>query len=581
MSTDTYEADVAEVPDAQPLPSDDEATAPLVDDQPAPATDENQDQEDDGGPPPLPPLLETGASTLATAGSGIYAATGAAGLVAAASVATVAGVAYGMRRSQQRRAAAQAGRAGAGRTAQGRGRFFGSAAGGVGGRAARRGAARAAGTGGRAGAGAGRGAVAGRHRSASGGLAGRGRTGTGRGAAGRGASPFGRGGSRPGGGGLTGPRTGGGRRGAAGGLFGPGGGGSARGSAGRRAGASRGGLFGGPASRSAPGRRSGTGRGGLFGGAAGRTARRARGRGRSTSIIDPPMSTSQGRGRGRGRLRQRVRAGWNHPRTRKVRKRIRSGWQHPRTRRVRARARFGWRWTRTHLRGRSQRLRSYLRNRRWSLRLRGWWRGTRDLFSRWWSSLLNRASDPRYGPLRGWQLWTAAASIGALGANTKKSQPRVLTGRIIGTAAPVPGGEGPLALAGRAVLALTVGEGEAPLATEVQRLKDAAQEMKEALQGLGMADVGMLTFEQCLKELGPSLLAVADGMQALRDSATEEQPLDGSVLEFFGVIGDATHGAAEVADEMPGLFRAAHSDELARLEAPRRNEHRWDLNAQD
>src|SRR5699024_715873 len=55
------------------------------------------------------------------------------------------------------------------------------------------------------------------------------------------------------------------------------------------------------------------------------------------------------------------------------------------------------------------------------------------------------------------------------------------------------------------------------------------------------------------------------------------QPLDPSVLEFFGTIEDAARGASEVADELPGLFRAAHEVELERLENPRRGEHKWDV----
>ncbi|CAM3747681.1 hypothetical protein [Nocardiopsis rhodophaea] len=248
---------------------------------------------------------------------------------------------------------------------------------------------------------------------------------------------------------------------------------------------------------------------------------------------------------------------------------------------MRARTRSGWRSARIHIRSRSKRIGGYLRKRKWALRARGWWRAGRDMWSRWWNRLFTRAADPRYGRLRGWQLWTAAASIGVLGAGEKRSHPRVLTGRIIGTAAPTPGDDGPLTLAGRLVLALTIGEGEPPLAPEVQRVRDAAQELKDALSALGGSQVGMLTYEQGLKELGPTLTAVADGFKEMGTTAEDEQPLDASVLEFFGVISDATSGAAEVADEMPGLFRVAHEVELERLEAPRRNEHKWDVSQQD
>ncbi|WP_053619086.1 hypothetical protein [Nocardiopsis sp. NRRL B-16309] len=567
MHTDTHDetdappgADETEIPEPTPLPETESTPG-------APETGggQNDDQDETGeGPPPLPPLLETGASTLATAGSGIYAATGAAGLVAAAGIATVAGVAYGVSRARATRAGAAGSRAGAARSGRGAagagrgGRFLGSGGGGLSGRTAR-GAGRGAGAGSRAGAGLG--AAGGRHRSAAGGLAGASRSGAGRGAGGlgRGSSPAGRGGSRSSGGGslLGGGSSSAGRRGS-----------GRRGSGTSRGGG--GGLLGGGGAyrgRSGGGRgRSGRG-GGLFGPGAGSAARssRRRGRGRSTSIIDPATGRSR-TGASRGRLRRGLRAGWTHPRMRRARAITRRGWSRGRTR----------------IRSHTKRLSSYLRKRKWVLRMRGWRRGLWDWFGGLWASLLGRARDPRYGPMRGWQLGIAAAAIGALGAGGKKSTPRPpLVGRIIGTAAPVPG-DGPFVMAGRTIFALTTGEEkETPLAPEVQRVRDAAQEIQDALAALGGSAVGMLAYEQGLKELGPTLAAIADGVKNMATTAEDEQPLDGSVLEFFGTIEDAARGASEVAEELPGLFRAAHEVELDRLENPRNNEQKWDVSQQD
>src|SRR5699024_4088876 len=216
--------------------------------------------------------------------------------------------------------------------------------------------------------------------------------------------------------------------------------------------------------------------GGLFGGPAGRSARRARSRsrGRTTAITDPaiPITTTPGR----------------------LRRALRAGWQHPRTQRARVRARKSWHKSRVRIRSRSRRLGDYLRKRKWALRMRGWGRGLADWWSRLWDALRTRASDPRYGRLHGLQLTAAAAALGALGAGTKKTEPRPtpLVGRIIGTAAPTPGEDGPITVAGRTLLALTTGE-EETLAPEVQRIKDAAQELNEGMASLGLSDVGMLT----------------------------------------------------------------------------------------
>ena len=563
--TVTDDRQEAEVPDAAPLPA--EPSPP--DAEPGEHEHGQEHEHDAGGPPPLPPLLETGASTLATAGSGIYAAAGPAGLVAAAGVATVAGVAYGIRHHQNKKHTA-AGSAGGGRGAGGRGRFFGSPGRGGGrtGRSTRSGAMS-----GRSGL------SGGRHRSsrsATGGLTGAGGR-SARGMGGRGslgsAGSAGRGGGR----GLFGPggSRAGGRSSGSGGLFGSAGASRSGRSAAGRGGSRSGGLFGsgGAGSRSAgSARRSPSSRrvGGLFGGgAAGRSARRARGR--TTAITDPAVPVSSGR----GRLRRVVRRGWEHPRAQRARVRARKGWHRSRvrSRRVASRARV-------RIRDHSTRLASYLRKRKWALRLRGWGTSFSDWFSRLWDGLRGRASDPRYGRLKGWQLTAAAAAIGALGAGKKKSDPRPpLVGRIIGTAAPTPGEHGPLSIAGRTLLALTVGEGEA-LAPEVQRVKDAAEEMKAALSQLGGSQVGMLTYEQGLKQLGPILAVVADGLKDMAATAEDEQPLDSSVLEFFGTIEDAARGASQVAEELPGLFRAAHEVELERLENPRRGEEKWDVSQQ-
>lgn len=259
---------------------------------------------------------------------------------------------------------------------------------------------------------------------------------------------------------------------------------------------------------------------------------------------------------------------------------MRRGWEHPRTQRARVRARKGWHKSRVRIRSRTKRLSTYLRKRKWALRMRGWGTSVSDWWSRVWDALFRRASDPRYGHLKGWQLTVAAAAIGALGAGKKKTAPRPpLVGRIIGTAAPTPG-DGPIITAGRTLLAITTGEGDEALAPEVQRVKDAADEIKEALAQLGGSQVGMLTYEQGLKEISPILGIIADGLKDMASTAEDEQPLDPSVLEFFGTIEDAARGASQVAEELPGLFRAAHEVELERLENPRRGEEKWDVSQQ-
>jgi hypothetical protein len=257
-------------------------------------------------------------------------------------------------------------------------------------------------------------------------------------------------------------------------------------------------------------------------------------------------------------------------------RRLREGWHSPHARRIRAGAVRRLRSTSTQ----AQRLGRYIARRKWTLRVRYWARAGRDWLTRWWRSATGRAADVRYGRLAGWELKVAAAAIGLIGARRKKALPSPpLIGRIIGTAAPVPG-RGGIPMPGRVLAAITAGEGEEPpLATEVERVREAASELKQALEALGGADISMLAYEQGLKELESVFEGLADGMKEMGSRADDEQPLAPEVTEFFDVIGEAVRGSAEVAAEMPGLFRAAHEVELARFEAPRRNEQKWDISA--
>lgn len=569
----TVTDDEVEVPDAAPLPA--EEPPPPAEGGGESTHDQDEKKETEAGPPPLPPLLEAAGSSMVTAGSGIYAAAGPAGLVAAMGVATVAGVAYGVRRAKKNASSSS----GSGRqTGAGiAGRFFGTP--GTGGRRGGRFGSLNGGRGGGRGTGGAAGLGRGRHRSAagSGGLTGAAARAARRNGASR-SGGLGSAGARSGSGRLFGPRGSGrsggssllgGGRGAAGrgsGLFG---GGSRSGPGAGRSGS---GLFGGSTAGSRSGRsgswgssrRSGISGGGLFGGAAGRSARR----GRVTAISDPAARTGIGRGRGHSRIRRVVKRGW----------------EHPRVQRTRVRARKGWHKSRVRIRSHSKRLGDYLRKRKWTLRIRGWGHSFADWWSGIWSALTGRASDPRYGPLKGWQLGAAAVAIGAIGAGKKTAAPRPpLVGRVIGTAAPTPDEDGgPLTLggAGRVLLALTLGEGEEVLAPEVQRMKTAAEELKSAMAALGGADIGMLEYLQGLKELESSLTEIADGIKEMGGQSEEEQPVGGSTLAFFGTIEDAVRGSATIAEEMPGLFEAEHEVELERLRNPRRGEAKWDITHQ-
>ncbi|MBB5495809.1 hypothetical protein [Nocardiopsis metallicus] len=553
-----------DIPEAEPLPALDEtektsATAvtpaeELTPEQAATLGQAQQDEEEEAGPPPLPPLLELAGSNIATTGGLAYGAAGVAGLLAVGAVATVGTAAYlakgaRERRDRRERAALRGG------VEPGRRGF--------------RSLVRGAGPGGRGalggGPGRGRGLAGG-----VGGLAGRARSGA-SGAGGR-SGLFG---SRSGGGAGRGGALAGGRSGGGAGLLGRSGG-SAGGLAGRSGGASggrwggagsasRGGLAGGRSSGGGslfgPGRSGGAHRAGARGG--GRSgarglfgAARRRPFGRVTAISDPAMPT---RASGRRPLRGAfgaVRRGWNHPRTRRGRVRFRRA---------------------------SERTRDYMRKRARRLRTTAFWHS----LAGWWGRLWGRIrGDERYGPMSSASAAASALAVAALGPSRRRSAPRrVITGRVIGTSARTPGelssARRPLAIGAGASGTELEGHPMSKKPGEIIRAETAADEMQAALAAFGGADVHMLTYEQGLIALPQILRRIGHGLGQMSSSAEGEQPLDPAVVEFMHQISAAVHQVADVSDELPGLFRAAHEKELELLEDRRPHAERWDRSRRD
>ncbi|WP_306365984.1 hypothetical protein [Nocardiopsis sp. CC223A] len=204
----------------------------------------------------------------------------------------------------------------------------------------------------------------------------------------------------------------------------------------------------------------------------------------------------------------------------------------------------------------------------------------------WWGRLWSRIRrDDRYGPMWSASAAASALAVAVLGPSRKASQPRrALTGRVIGASARTPG---ELTAKGR----LAIGAGEAsgaPLEgnvmkkpNEIIRAEAAADELRAALAAFGGADVHMLTYEGGLQALPDMLRTIGKGLHEMSSIAEGEQPLHPSVLQYMHQISAAVHQVAAVADELPGLFRAAHETELQRLEAPRAGEHRWDASQRD
>lgn len=86
---------------------------------------------------------------------------------------------------------------------------------------------------------------------------------------------------------------------------------------------------------------------------------------------------------------------------------------------------------------------------------------------------------------------------------------------------------------------------------------------------------GMLEWGQDMAMLEDVLANVAGVLEAL-ERGTDGLPIEPAVKSTIGTVAALQHSCAEAAGEIHTTFRAVHADELARLENPRANEHKWD-----
>lgn len=231
----------------------------------------------------------------------------------------------------------------------------------------------------------------------------------------------------------------------------------------------------------------------------------------------------------------------------------------------------------------SVRTRDYMRKRARRLRATAFWHG----LAGWWGRLWGRIrGDERYGPMSAASAAASALAVAAMGPSRRRSTPRpALTGRVIGTSARTPG-----EITARERLAIGAGsssgtELEGHLVArkpgEIIRAETAADEMRAALAAFGSADVHMLTYEQGLAALPNILSTIGTGLSQMSSMAEGEQPLNPAVIEYMHQISAAVHQVANVAGELPGLFRAAHESELELLEDRRPHAERWDRSRRD
>lgn len=80
--------------------------------------------------------------------------------------------------------------------------------------------------------------------------------------------------------------------------------------------------------------------------------------------------------------------------------------------------------------------------------------------------------------------------------------------------------------------------------------------------------------------LGPILDAVGRGIDTVHATAVNQLPLHPAVADAIGQIGQNQRAASSLAGEAHSLFRRIHERDIARVEAPRVGEDRWNVAGQ-
>ena len=87
----------------------------------------------------------------------------------------------------------------------------------------------------------------------------------------------------------------------------------------------------------------------------------------------------------------------------------------------------------------------------------------------------------------------------------------------------------------------------------------------------------MFEFVAHLGEMSKMVADFAGGIQAMATKTADELPAAPLVGELLAEISRMARTAGHAAQEVAPAARRAHEMELARQEAPRKNEHMWDI----
>lgn len=109
------------------------------------------------------------------------------------------------------------------------------------------------------------------------------------------------------------------------------------------------------------------------------------------------------------------------------------------------------------------------------------------------------------------------------------------------------------------------------------RFIEAAAEMLGA--ALSYRPEGMMQVGNDFNRMPEAFRNIANAMQQMAQRAHDEDPIHPAILDQMQVVYQHLQSAAMAAEELGPAFRSLHAVDIARLQAPRVNEAKWDVSA--
>lgn len=93
------------------------------------------------------------------------------------------------------------------------------------------------------------------------------------------------------------------------------------------------------------------------------------------------------------------------------------------------------------------------------------------------------------------------------------------------------------------------------------------------------APEGMMEVGNDLSQLPVALQNVANAIHQMTKRANDEDPIHPSIIDLLGQVFTKLMDGAKLAEDLGPAFKTLHAVDIQRIQAPRRNEQRWDFSA--